>query len=152
MKVKDWKQIVQVGDNAAVAREKLAELVVGNKHALDDADLDFIDSQEYITAVPVELALTTHDRNILMENHPECRLIVTGVTKESAERLANDYGYTVHVTIKKKKSEKVPESKPFEMKVRYIVGGKAVEVEIDDPSKIDEALDKLIKSAVKLLK
>lgn len=93
---KDWNIIVKCEKGRGEeVRAILAQSLTGDEHALDGANIDFINSQEYVTGVPVEIAMTTDQRNALMEANPNCRWIVTGVAARSVERLVNDYGYEV---------------------------------------------------------
>ena len=95
-KKNDWRQIVGINGNPEAAVECLAKQVTGNAEAFKGVDLDTIhDKFEYITAVPIEIALTTDARHVLMKSTPEVRWIITGVTPESVKRMVNEYGYNL---------------------------------------------------------
>ena len=90
-KKNDWRQIVGINENPEAAVEFLAKQVTGNAEAFKGVNLDTIHGKfEYITAVPIEIALTTDARHVLMKNTPEVRWIITGVTPESVKRMVNE--------------------------------------------------------------
>lgn len=96
--MKEFKYILKVDPtNPQKTLERLGELVIGEAEAFADIDIDFVKSQDFITAVPIEVALTIPMRAQILYNNPECRFIVTGVP---AFRISNltEFGYKVYTT------------------------------------------------------
>lgn len=92
----DFKVLVKSKDNAVSARKELARAInPENEHCFDEANLDFINRQDYITAVPVEIALTVPDRKVILEQNPDLQFIITGVTANAAASLVDKYGYGI---------------------------------------------------------
>ena len=91
----DFKVQVKVNSNPIEALKLLGKEVVGRADAFtrDNIDLSWIEKQDYITAVPIQIALTTEMRDEVMDKNPECRFIVTGVQNSGAEFLEAEYSY-----------------------------------------------------------
>lgn len=102
--VKDFRFLVKVNpDNPKGATEALGGLLEGNREAFD-VDLDFLKQQDFITAVPIEIALTIPMRSQIMYCNPECNFIITGVPTSRVAKLLR-YGYTVLPTCEVKAEE-----------------------------------------------
>lgn len=105
--MKEFRFIVKVDHSNPIATlQKLGELVCEDQKAFDGVDVDFVQQQNFITAVPVEIALTTELRAKTLYFNPECRFIVTGVP---VNRLSNllEFGYAIFDTLTVK--EEIPE-------------------------------------------
>lgn len=88
--------LVKSKNNANAARKMLAEaLFPGHPECLDSTSLDFIKEMDYITALPVEVALSITDRAKLREQEPTVKWIITGVNAEDVSNLVANYGYKV---------------------------------------------------------
>jgi len=90
----EFRVLIRVNkDQPEIAVKALGYKVVGDVNAFSEVDLDFIRKQDFITAVPIEIALTLKDRVEALYSHPNLRFIVTGVP---ARRVPNlyDLGYT----------------------------------------------------------
>lgn len=149
MNNKDWRQIVRVDGHAVEALEKLAELVTGNKVAFRGTDTEFVQKCEFITAVPIEIALNMSDRATLKRRSPDTRWIITGVTAHDVENMVNCYGYNLTVGIKAKPQVAKPVTST--LKLKYSVNGKTVESEIDCKSAdVNEQISAFFSAAQKL--
>lgn len=96
--MKEFKYILKVDPtNPQRTLERLGELVIGEAEAFADIDIEFVKSQEFITAVPIEVALTIPMRAQILYNNPECRFIVTGVPSFRIKNLT-EFGYQVYTT------------------------------------------------------
>lgn len=96
--MKEFKYILKVDPtNPQRTLERLGELVIGEAEAFADIDIEFVKSQEFITAVPIEIALTIPMRAQILYNNPECRFIVTGVPSFRIKNLT-EFGYQVYTT------------------------------------------------------
>jgi len=95
MKEKDFRIVVKVNpEDPKKALQFLSERVTGKKWLLDGTDLEFVGSQDYITAVPIEIALDMETRAKLIYLNPNVRIIVTGVPANRVAHL-REYGYVV---------------------------------------------------------
>lgn len=92
---KNFRVIVKVGAEPLKALQKLGQVVTGNDQDFVSVDLDWIAKCEYITAVPVEIALSMEERAVLMKHVPTCEFIVTGIPANKVKRMVDRYGYTV---------------------------------------------------------
>lgn len=91
----DFKIIVPAKGRAMLALAELGMYVAGNSEAFADLE-KVIDLKgwEFITAVPVEVALDANTRTKLMSEDKDCRFVVTEVTPERVNTL-KEYGYTL---------------------------------------------------------
>lgn len=93
--MKEFKFIVKVTPNhPEKAVEKLGEVVEKDKTAFQAVDLDFVRKCDFITAVPIEIALTTDLRMRNLYFYPDLRFIVTGVPASRVQNLI-EFGYLV---------------------------------------------------------
>lgn len=60
----------------------------------DNLEEGFIENQDYITVVPIQIALDMETRSRVIETMPTCKFIVTGVSEENLDRLLS-LGFTV---------------------------------------------------------
>lgn len=155
--MKEFRFIVKVDhSNPIKSLQKLGELVCEDQKAFDDVDVDFVQKQDFIVAVPVELSLTTELRAHLLYSNPDCRFVITGVP---THRLSNllEFGFKIYDTVKielnvedeeeadkeevpvEKKEEEVPVEKKEEQK--FWVNGKEV-----DKKEFDAEVEKFKKS------
>lgn len=91
----DFKIIVPAKGRVTLALAELGMYVAGDSecfHGLENV-VDFKE-WEFITAVPVEIALDASTRTRLMSKDGECRFVVTEVTPERINTLKK-YGYTL---------------------------------------------------------
>lgn len=98
--MKEFRFIVKVDhSNPIKSLQKLGELVCEDQKAFDDVDVDFVQKQDFIVAVPVELSLTTELRAHLLYSNPDCRFVITGVP---THRLSNllEFGFKIYDTVK----------------------------------------------------
>lgn len=93
--MKEFKFIVKVTPNhPEKALEKLGEVIEKDKTAFQAADLDFVRKCDFITAVPIEIALTTDLRARNLYLYPDLRFIITGVPASRVQNLI-EFGYLV---------------------------------------------------------
>lgn len=90
----DYKILVPARDRGMLALAELGMYVAGCSEAFNDIDPNTITNWDYITAVPVELSLTSESRTALMKANPKCRFLVTEVTKDRVNKMVEEYGYT----------------------------------------------------------
>ena len=131
----EFKYLVKVDkSNTVSSLRTLANLLGHVVNVFDKLDVEFIQDQDYITAVPVEIALSVQERQAILEKYPETRYIITGVRAEDVQRMQN-YGYEVHATrydlkteeeIEAQKQEPEEVVKPEVAKETYWVNGKKV--------------------------
>lgn len=92
----DFKVLVKVIPTDPMASlRKLGEKVTGDEHSFVSLDPRWVAQQDYITAVPVEVALTVEMREVVQTHDPETRFIITGVTNANVDNLINMFGYKV---------------------------------------------------------
>ena len=93
--MKEFKFIVRVTPNRPEkALEKLGEVVEKDRTAFQAVDLDFVRKCDFITAVPIEIALTTDLRMRNLYFYPDLRFIITGVPASRVQNLI-ELGYLV---------------------------------------------------------
>lgn len=111
----DFKYLVKVNpSDPALAIKKLGLSVLGNENAFSSVDPDWASKQDFITAVPIAIALTVDMRAVIQANSPSTRFIVTGVTTENVKDLKENFGYKVYtdVTLPAAPSLDVKEEEP----------------------------------------
>lgn len=83
MEKNTWRKIVEVlpGD-LDLALEALAVSMGLEDDIFSGMDTEILEDAEYITAVPIELAFTSKEREIIMDKNPEIRYVVTKVQPE----------------------------------------------------------------------
>lgn len=83
MEKNTWRKIVEVlpGD-LDLALEALAVSMGLEDDIFSGMDTEILEDAEYITAVPIELAFTSKEREIIMNKNPEIRYVVTKVQPE----------------------------------------------------------------------
>lgn len=89
--MKDFRFLVKVNsDKPEESLNRLSELV---GYAIS-VPLDFVAEQEFITAVPIDIALSMPDRAYALYHRPKLSFVVTGVP---ASRISNlcEFGYRV---------------------------------------------------------
>lgn len=92
--MKDFRILVKVNPaEPEKALKFLSEKLTGDPWLLRDTDIDFVKKQDYITAVPIEIALDMETRAKLSYLIPGIRVIVTGVPACRVKSL-QEYGYT----------------------------------------------------------
>lgn len=92
----DFKVLVKViPTDPMAALRKLGEKVTDDERSFVSLDPRWVAQQDYITAVPVEVALTVEMREVVQTHDPETRFIITGVTTENVDNLINMFGYKV---------------------------------------------------------
>lgn len=92
--MKDFRILVKVNPaEPEKALKFLSEKLTGDPWILRDTDIDFVKKQDYITAVPIEIALDMETRAKLSYLIPGIRVIVTGVPACRVKSL-QEYGYT----------------------------------------------------------
>lgn len=98
----DFKYLFKVNaEHPEIALRCLGLKIANDANAFKGVELDFVRNQEFITAVPVEIALTVGARAELLFKYPDLKFIVTGVP---AQRIAHlvDYGYEVYAILNDK--------------------------------------------------
>lgn len=154
MKEKDFRIVVKVNpEDPKKALQFLSERVTGKKWLLDGTDLEFVGSQDYITAVPIEIALDMETRAKLIYLNPNVRIIVTGVPANRVAHL-REYGYVVFTLDAKLDEDGVSDSvkvstndstDPERPGLEVHTSGKPSEN--DDEVKVSEKVAKLEKSS-----
>lgn len=83
MEKNTWRKIVEVlpGD-LDLALEALAVSMGLEDDIFSGMDTEILEDAEYITAVPIELAFTSKEREIIMDKNPEIKYVVTRVQPE----------------------------------------------------------------------
>lgn len=95
----DFKVLVKVNpEDSKAAVRKLGEKVLNDETAFASVDPVWVRKQDYITALPVQVALTVEMRAVVQANSPDTKFIVTGVTSENVDSLINEFGYKVYPT------------------------------------------------------
>lgn len=151
-----------------VAVKKLGQLVTGNRDAFANVDVTWARKQDYLTAVPIAIALTVEMRAVCQANSPDIKFIITGVTADNVASLVNDFGYTVYSTVPEEKLVPKEEKKevqsagqainPETHEVKYWYNGKEISKEEfeEKASKLEEDFKELWgefgKKMMKLLK
>lgn len=72
----------------------VGEVVAGEPLAFQGVDANFVNQQDFITAVPIEIALTMDMRAKVIYVNPECRFVITGVPVFRIQNLI-EFGYQV---------------------------------------------------------
>ena len=131
--MKEFKFIVKVTPNhPEKALEKLGEVVEKDKTAFQAVDLDFVRKCYFITAVPIEIALTTDLRMRNLYFYPDLRFIVTGVPASRVQNLI-EFGYLVLTDF----DLELPENNPKEEAVDG-QEGKGPEESDENPRELEE--------------
>lgn len=92
----NFKFLVKVDpSNPKRAAEKLGELILNDKNVFASVDPTWTEKQDYITALPIAVALTVEMRAVVQANSPDTKFIVTGVTTKNVSKLIDDFGYKV---------------------------------------------------------
>lgn len=116
-----------------VAVKKLGQLILNNGNAFSGVDATWIAKQDYITALPVAIALTVEMRAVVQANSPDTKFIVTGVTSANVADLVTDFGYTVYSTVPEEKlvakEEKEVQSAGTNSALEYWYNGKKISEE-----------------------
>lgn len=117
----DFKFLVKVNPSDPVlAIKKLGLFVLGNENAFSSVDPNWASKQDFITAVPIAIALTVDMRAVIQANSPSTRFIVTGVTTENVKDLKENFGYKVYTDVDlpaaPSPSPDVKENEPGEVK------------------------------------
>lgn len=95
----DFKVLVKVAKTHELDTLKtLGKAIEGNEEAFLDVDPAWVAKQDFITAVPIEVALTMEVRDAVMRNNSNCRFIVTGVPVKRVKTLVDRYSYQVLLT------------------------------------------------------
>lgn len=95
----DFKVLVKVNpEDSRAAIKVLGEKVLNDETAFMSVDPVWVRKQDYITALPVQVALTVEMRAVVQANSPDTKFIVTGVTSENVDSLINEFGYRVYPT------------------------------------------------------
>lgn len=124
----DFKILVKVDpSNPQAAVAVLGQKVLNNEKAFASVDPVWVSKQDYITALPVAVALTVEMRAVVQANSPETKFIVTGVTTENVATLKEDFDYKVYALTEKKDSPKKEEDE--NPKVQYWYNGQKVSEE-----------------------
>lgn len=156
--MKEFRYIFKVDHTNPEGTLKLVgEMVAGEPTAFQGVDVNFVNQQDFITAVPIEIALTMDMRAKVIYTNPECRFVITGIPVFRVQNLI-EFGYQVvpgHLSgldekLDEKEDEKegdedpkpenvkpcvkrCPEGKevdqPVEHRAKYWVGGKEVSKE-----------------------
>lgn len=151
----DFKILVKVDpEDPKKTLAILGQKVCGNAKAFETIDPVWAKKQDYLTAVPVEIALTVEMREVLQTHTPDARFVVTGVKTANVDNLVNMYGYRVFAPIFETGFEIVKENKeeenkntlqtagtdidPVKHEVSYWINGKKV-----SQQEYDEKLQKL---------
>lgn len=96
----DFKYLVKVNpSDPTLAIKKLGSFVLGNENAFSSVDPNWASKQDFITAVPIAIALTVDMRAVIQANSPSTRFIVTGVTTENVKDLKENFGYKVYTDV-----------------------------------------------------
>lgn len=96
----DFKILVRVDpEDPKKTLTILGQKVCGNAGAFETIDPIWAKKQDYLTAVPVEIALTVEMREVLQTHTPDARFVVTGVKTANVDNLVNMYGYKVFAPI-----------------------------------------------------
>lgn len=114
----DFKYLVKVNPNDPLAAaRKLGQLILNNENAFSGVDATWIAKQDYITALPVAIALTVEMRAVVQANSPDTKFIVTGVTSANVADLVTDFDYKVYHTVE------IPNEKPVVKEDQEISSG-----------------------------
>lgn len=109
----DFKFLVKVNpSDPTLAIKKLGLFVLGNENAFSSVDPDWAGKQDFITAVPIAIALTVDMRAVIQANSPSTRFIVTGVTTENVKDLKENFGYKVYTDVNLPAAPSLDEEKP----------------------------------------
>lgn len=78
----DFRHLVRIDGNVEEAVKTLSMIIIGDANALDGVDLNFLKDFDYITAVPIQIALSYVERANLIKGNPNINFIITGIDKE----------------------------------------------------------------------
>ena len=124
----DFKVLVKVNpEDSKAAVRKLGEKVLNDETAFASVDPVWVRKQDYITVLPVQVALTVEMRAVVQANSPDTKFIVTGVTSENVDSLINEFGYKVYPAYTVQASVPAPEEKDSN----------------ENPSMVKDALDQV---------
>lgn len=143
----DFRHLVRIDGNVEEAVRTLSVVTIGDANALDGVDLNFLKDFDYITAVPIQIALSYIERANLIKGNPNVNFIVTGIDKEWVPTLQK-MGYIAWEVEKVEEEltgEEVLELTPDNGKVS--IYGKVYDVAdiieaLDLRQRVDEALNK----------
>lgn len=141
----DFKILVKVAKTHELDTVKtLGKAIEGNEEAFLDVDPTWVSKQDFITAVPIEVALTMEVRDAVMKNNSNCRFIVTGVPVERVKTLVDRYGYQVLQTeVTPEPVEEKKEEVPAQA-ANYFINGKKVSAD-EFNSRAEEILKQMRK-------
>ena len=92
--MENWRKIVEVvPDEVELALEVLALELGLEENTFKGVDLNALKDAEYITAVPIELALTADDRETIMRSNPNIRFVITRVQSDRVSIMVSELGY-----------------------------------------------------------
>lgn len=90
----NWHIIVEVESGEIdAALSALAENMGFEENVFENMNTESLEDAEYVTAVPVELALTSDMREKLLENNKDLNYIVTRVQKDRVKHMVEDLDY-----------------------------------------------------------
>lgn len=141
--VQDWRLLVESKGRGLEARGVLAELLTGDRSALDGADENILSQQDFITAVPIEIALSVPERARIRKAMPDCKWIVTGVPEKDVERLHDCLGYQVTYLpdLPAEECDEVDCSGKSQFNIEYTVNGQTVKAAgSGTPAEVEEAI------------
>lgn len=88
MKKNTWRKIVEVlPGKVDSALETLAVSMGFEENIFSGVDINVLKDAEYITAVPIEIALTSEEREVIINKHPEVKYVVTKVRPERVNEM-----------------------------------------------------------------
>ena len=94
MEKNTWRKIVEVlpGDLDLALRTLAVEMDL-EENIFSGMDTKVLEDAKYITAVPIELALTSREREIIMSKNPKIRFVVTKVRPERVSEMVAHLDY-----------------------------------------------------------
>jgi len=88
--IKEWRYIVPSGKGLAQAvKMTLSKKLMGTEDSFDSIDDSFFENVGFVTAVPIEIALTMPEREHVRVTCPNTKWIITGVKTEDLGTLQN---------------------------------------------------------------
>lgn len=88
----DFRHLIAVNKDVKKAVETLGYLLFDDPNTFDGVDLTFLGQFDYITAVPIQIALSYIERLNIMIGNPNVNFILTGINKEWVPALQK-WGY-----------------------------------------------------------
>ena len=102
---KEFRYLFRVNaENPEIAVKALGFAVTGDPKSFRGIETSFVKNQDFITAVPIDIALSVPERAHIIYRYPDCQFIVTGVPAQRVANLA-DFGYKAYALSNEKELE-----------------------------------------------